>query len=51
MNYEPYPNKKAVPSRMTRKQARRKVFITNKKSKRLYRKTRQQERALLAEAN
>ena len=38
MIYESYPNKKSVPSRMTRKQARRKVFVTNKKARRLEKK-------------
>lgn len=37
--YRNYPNKLDTPSRMTRKQARRDVFMTNKKVARLRRKT------------
>ena len=47
----PYPNKKDVPSRMTRKQARRKVWLENRKAKKLFRKKRRQERVLLQEGD
>lgn len=33
-----YPNKKSTPSRMSRKRARRDVFIKNKKTTKLRRK-------------
>lgn len=35
-----YPKKKDTPSRLTRKQARRKVFITNARARKLEKKAR-----------
>lgn len=35
MNYKSYPTKEKAPSRMTRKRARRDVFVSNKKAKKL----------------
>ena len=47
MNFKPYPTKKTVPSRLTRKGARREVFLFNKKlsktRKKAARLARQQE--------
>lgn len=40
MNYQIYPNKEKTPSRMTRKRARRDVFIKNKTMKKAFRKRR-----------
>lgn len=51
MNYIPYTTKKATPNRMTRKQSRRKIFITNKKAKKLLRKKQRLERVHLEEAH
>lgn len=39
-----YPTKSDTPSRMTRKQARRKIFVTNKKAAKLRRKATRQAR-------
>jgi hypothetical protein len=35
MNYTPYPTKKALPSRLSRKQSRNTIFMKNKKAKSL----------------
>jgi hypothetical protein len=43
----PYPTKKVVPSRMTRKHDRNKVFIQNKKASKLRRKLQRRNRAEL----
>jgi hypothetical protein len=48
MNYKSYLDKKESPSRMTRKRARRDVFVFNFKAKRLLRKKLRVERALIA---
>jgi hypothetical protein len=49
MNYMAYPKEKDTPSRLARKQARRSVFITNKKLKKLLRKKLRLERAQTVE--
>lgn len=36
-NYEAYPNKKTVPSRMQRKHSRNKIFMNNAKAIKLQR--------------
>ena len=51
MNYEAYPDKKKTPSRLARKQARRGVFIKNKKLKKLLRKKLRAERTQFEEAD
>jgi hypothetical protein len=40
MNYKPYPTSATAPQRMTRKRARRDVFVANKKVAKLARKER-----------
>jgi hypothetical protein len=45
----PYPKRKDTPSRLTRKQARRNVFIKNRKESKLRRETKKQLRATVLE--
>jgi hypothetical protein len=47
MTYKSYLNKKSASSRMTRKRARRDVFVYNKKAKKLLLKQRRLNRAQL----
>lgn len=47
MNYKVYGTKKVTPSRMTRKRARRDVFLANKKAAKTARKARRLERKSL----
>ena len=42
--YKSYPKEKDTPSRLTRKQARKSVYIYNRKAKKLFRKNRAEAR-------
>jgi hypothetical protein len=50
MNYKAYGDKKITPSRMTRKRARRDVFIFNKKETKRLKALQRRERRALAES-
>jgi hypothetical protein len=47
MNYKSYLTKEKAPSRMSRKRARRDIFVFNKKAKKLLLKQRRFERQQL----
>lgn len=47
MNYLEHPTKQKSPSRMTRKRARRDVFVKNNKMKKLFKKQRAKDRLVL----
>jgi hypothetical protein len=42
-DYKPYGNKKTVPSRLTRKQDRRRIWTANRKANRLLKESRRQQ--------
>jgi len=48
--YKSYPNKQKTPSRMSRKRARRDVFVYNKTAAKKLRSLRRRERQALAES-